>query len=119
MALIFTLPFPPRECSPNARVHWGVKARAASEYRQTCKVLGRSAYNKGNAPLQDRVDVSITFVLTSKRRRDLDNLVAMFKPGMDGLVDGGLLRDDSIWDIRVTFDAELGKYPGVKVSLGG
>jgi Holliday junction resolvase RusA-like endonuclease len=38
----------------------------------------------------------VTFVVPDKRRRDLDNLVSSVKPQMDGIVDAGILRDDSL-----------------------
>ena len=39
----------------------------------------------------------VTFILPTKRRYDLDNLLATLKPELDGIVDSGLLVDDSIY----------------------
>lgn len=50
-------------------------------------------------PLRDVV-ISIAFGVPDRRRRDLDNLIASTKPLIDGLVDAGLIVDDSISVIR-------------------
>ena len=36
--LVITLPLPPKELSPNTRVHWGRKARATKKYRLVATV---------------------------------------------------------------------------------
>ncbi|GAI70310.1 unnamed protein product [marine sediment metagenome] len=38
--------------------------------------------------------LNLTFVFAEQRRRDRDNLLATFKPGLDAIVDAGLLLDD-------------------------
>ena len=36
------LPWPPKELSPNARVHWTKKAKAAKAYRLECFILAKA-----------------------------------------------------------------------------
>ena len=92
------LPFPPRELSPNARVHWRVRARATAEYREACGWAAKTAIQQAAGmvfPLTPPVEAEVTFIVPDRRRRDLvDNLLASLKPVWDGFVDAGLLIDD-------------------------
>jgi crossover junction endodeoxyribonuclease RusA len=89
-----SLPWPHKDLSPNARVHWAVKARRASIYRQvsyfrTLEAPGRRkvAMGPGNA-------LGMTFCPPDARRRDLDNLIASMKSAQDGIA-SALGIDDS------------------------
>ncbi|MDD5095559.1 MAG: endodeoxyribonuclease RusA [Dehalococcoidia bacterium] len=84
---------PPKACSPNARVHWAEKAKQAKRYRELSFLSAKSAMNGWIAP--EKALVQLTFIIPDHRRRDIDNLVASFKSGLDGLVDAGVIRDDS------------------------
>jgi len=39
--------------------------------------------------------IRITYIVPDRRQRDPDNFLAMFKSGIDGLVDAGVLAADS------------------------
>lgn len=75
-------PWPPKTLSPNARVHWATRSRAAKRYRQDCFYLAKCAGLKmpGSAGI-----LSLTFCPPDRRKRDDDNLVAAFKAGRDGI----------------------------------
>jgi crossover junction endodeoxyribonuclease RusA len=109
------LAFPPAALSPNAREHWSTKAGAAREYRFACKVDALNV--RGARPAGVHTLMTITFILKDKRRRDFDNLIAAFKPGLDGLVDAGILEDDSVWKYTPTYRVELGKKPAVRIEV--
>jgi crossover junction endodeoxyribonuclease RusA len=74
------LAFPPAALSPNAREHWSTKAGAAREYRFACKVDALNV--RWARPAGVHTLMTITFILKDKRRRDFDNLIAAFKPGV-------------------------------------
>jgi len=80
---------------PNAarRIHWAVKSKVAANARQQAKMLGLAG--KGNWQAPERAKVTYRFYVANKRRRDLDGLVSACKPFIDGLVDAGILKDDS------------------------
>ncbi len=42
-----------------------------------------------------KAQLNLTFVFPEQRRRDTDNLLTRFKPGLDAIVDAGLLLDDA------------------------
>jgi crossover junction endodeoxyribonuclease RusA len=80
---MITLPWPPKELSPNARVHFMAKARATKAYKFDCwatLAAHRSA-------LRGRTDFKVTFHPPSARHFDRDNLIARFKAGQDALSD--------------------------------
>ena len=75
------LPFPPAKLSPNARCHWGVRARAFKAYKNDCVALLLAARNA----LRGRNKFAVTFHPPTAHRFDLDNLVARWKAGCDAL----------------------------------
>lgn len=78
---MISLPWPPRELNPNARVHWSVKARAFKAYRLECW----ATFAAFRSALRGRSAFSFTFHPPSKRRTDLDNCIASIKAGIDAL----------------------------------
>ena len=91
-----TLPWPPRVLSPNMRGHWATKARFAKRYRQECYLRAQAL---GARPLQEEPEtlrIRIVFMPPDRRSRDLDNLLASMKHGLDGLAQA-LGVDDRIF----------------------
>ncbi len=79
------LPWMYKELSPNFRTRslWLIAARR-KEYRKACF---EAAWDAGVRPQLHLILRSITFRLPSKRLYDLDNLIARFKSGQDGLAE--------------------------------
>ena len=87
---------PSRVVSPNARVHWSIRSKAVKKQRieawAQAQIVMHEAEEKGGwreATCQAHVYVR------DNRRRDKDNALASLKATFDGLVDAGLLHDDS------------------------
>jgi len=84
-AISITMPWPPVELSPNFRTRstrW--IARKKKEYRQACAQV---AWDRGVQPGRElRLD-RITFHPPTANLPDLDNAIARFKAGQDGLAD--------------------------------
>ena len=76
--LIF--PFPPSDLSPNARVHWGKKAKAFKAYKESCMWLC-----KGKKGLKGASKFKVTFLPPDARRRDTDNMLGAAKGLFDAL----------------------------------
>ncbi len=122
--ITITLPPPPPELSPNARCGWRAKAAAVQTYRHDCKIEALKQFGEqtgGLRPLHIKpetpVNVTLTFVLKGERRRDIDNLLASFKSGIDGLVDSHLLYDDDVKSWAPSLKYEKGPKAGVRVEL--
>ena len=123
-AIALVLPFPPAALNPNrARTkHRMEVAGIAAAYRQECKIDSLNARRYWEAdgvvfPLKTPVLARLKFVLSSRRRHDIDNLLSAFKPGLDGIVDAGLLADDDCWSLRLAIDIEKGGAQYLRVEL--
>lgn len=84
------LPWPPTALSPNSRSHWAVKAKAAKSYRTVCWALARGI----TVPKGSFIELGLEFCPPTRTRRDLDNLLARMKSGLDGIADA-MGTDDS------------------------
>lgn len=89
-----TLPLPNKALSPNARVHWRSKANAVSEARWLAGEKARVAMAVVGTGTWTRARYTATFIFPDRRSRDLDNLMAMLKPYLDGIADAGLVEND-------------------------
>jgi len=85
------LPFPSKLLGPNARVHHMTKHRLTKDYRASTRLI---AGQHQRLCLQRPV-LGILPVSTTRRRRDLDNVLASLKAALDGLTDAGWWEDDS------------------------
>lgn len=96
------LPWPHRDLSPNARVHWARKARAA---RIASETAFWTAKETGIKPLcADKLNVTITFTPPDARRRDTDNMLASSKSLFDGIA-SAIGVDDSKWNLALRREA--------------
>lgn len=99
--LVFEVGLPYRELSSNGNIHWRTKTRLVKEYREEAKVIAASAMllAKWVAPL--RVDIALEFGTKGGRKvrryqpRDEQNAIAAAKSLIDGVVDAGVVADDS------------------------
>lgn len=73
----------------NQRLHWAKRAKATKRLRET----GRDAA-VFLTPVQ-RAHITVTVGWPDRRRRDVTNIQPTIKGLVDGMVDAGLLPDDS------------------------
>ena len=110
-----TLPWPDSRLLPNRKLHWALKATAARNARTTAWAI---AYGADWSHQISACMARVTFYPPDKRRRDLDNLLRACKPYWDGMVDAGLLVDDScIKEISVRMGEPDKTNPRVEISL--
>lgn len=93
------LPWTKPPLSANDRDHWRVKARKVADIRDVaCYGVIHTVVPDLIAAPRDcqRIAVGLTYVPRDKRRRDPDNLVVpLFKALVDGIVDAGIVPDDT------------------------
>ncbi|HHA2878405.1 TPA: hypothetical protein ACOFC6_002251 [Stenotrophomonas maltophilia] len=80
------LPWPHKDLSPNGRVHWSARAKAAKKARAQAYILAVA----GGCNLwksEGRLHLYITFHPPTKLLPDDDNMLARFKPYRDGIAD--------------------------------
>ena len=89
-----TLALPPKELSPNARVHWAKKSRAVRAYRALAMAVARGYFAGNDPPRLTQAKCQATFFHKDRRRRDPDNLLSSLKQVWDGFVDAKIFKDD-------------------------
>lgn len=104
-SLTINLPLPPKACSPNFKGHWAEKGRATKQYREAARMLCYAAKPKDWDA--ERISIKPEFFLSRHDTRgyhplDKQNAIASLKAAIDGLVDAGLLPNDSnnkiVWE---------------------
>jgi Holliday junction resolvase RusA-like endonuclease len=85
--LTFDWPRPP--LTANQRLHWRKKADITRKVRRAATLLAR------DVPTLDKITVDLAWVVNTKHRRDVDNLVPTLKALCDGLVDADIVPDDT------------------------
>lgn len=96
-----TLPWPSPKLNPNKarRLHWGKRASTAKRYKQDCGWACKAA---GLRPVAfTHAAVTITFHPPDAQRRDIDNMLAAIKAGLDA-VSAAVGIDDSLFDLNLT-----------------
>lgn len=86
-----------RVLTPNGRAHWRQKAKCMRKDKEAVYVAVRSLGGSSrDSPALTHAHVKVTFYVTVAARRDADNLLSSLKGVLDGLVDAGVLVDDSL-----------------------
>lgn len=88
---MIVLPWPPRELSPNARIHHMAKAKVTRAYREAAYWLAHQV----RRPIagEGEVMVRCEFYPPDRRRRDLDGMFSSIKAGLDGIADSVGVND--------------------------
>lgn len=99
------LPWPPKELSPNARIHFRAKAAAVKAYREQAYWIARAA-EVPPVGTDGGIALRFDFHPPDKRRRDLDNMLASIKSGVDGIADA-LCVDDQRFGFWLSREAPV------------
>lgn len=75
--------------------HWAARGAQVAKVRELAATLCREQIAAGNLDVLDPVVVTLVWFAPDRRARDADNPVATLKPICDGLVDAGLVPDDT------------------------
>lgn len=105
--IVLELPWPHKDLSPNARVHFMALSRAKKKYRTDCRYLALAA----KATAQGPQTLAFTFHPPHNRKYDRDNLIASMKAGIDGLADALKINDSDfhLGAIEIGAQAQGGK----------
>ena len=90
VALRVILP-PTGVLTTNQRLHW----RQRADRTRTIRTLAHVLYHQARFGCFDRVHVTVEVSYPDRRRRDVHNLLPTVKAAIDGMVDAGMLDDDS------------------------
>lgn len=111
------LPWPSKELSPNGRVHWAAKAKAAKKARAHAHASSLSCGLRGWAR-EGRIHLHVTFYPPTRMIPDDDNMLARFKPYRDGIADA-LGIDDKRFISHPLVSTEVRKGGQVVVRITG
>ncbi|PZS42748.1 hypothetical protein [Stenotrophomonas maltophilia] len=112
------LPWPHKDLSPNGRVHWAKKAKAAKKARADAGCLAFLAGWRKTDFQELRVHLWITFHPPTRMIPDDDNMLARFKPYRDGIADA-LGIDDKRFISHPLVSTEVRKGGQVVVRITG
>lgn len=105
---------PGRPPTANARRHWRLIARDNEEWAATARAHAMQALERWEGQTGLRwhparaATLRVVFGVHTRAVRDLDNLICSIKPELDGIVQAGLLVDDSVRVIReISFSVEF------------
>ena len=111
----FTLPFPDGKLNPNRIVYFRVRAVIKSTYKATCYRIIKSACLGRRLETTGRIPVTIIFHAPDKRGRDLDNLLASMKSGLDGVAIALGVNDRQFRPVTIDFADSV--FKGGKVEI--
>jgi len=101
---MITLPWPPKELNPNARVHWSKLAKYKKLYRTECWAAAKQSARPNT---EGKIHLSIVFYPPNRQKRDLDNMLASLKAGLDGIADAWGV-DDNRFVLTIDVSDEIG-----------
>lgn len=123
-ALTFEVSLPYRELSPNGYKHWRTVSAAKREYRREVCLVATYAAREQGWQRPARAVVSLAFGIKGGRQvqryqpQDEANALNAFKAGLDGIVDAGVVADDSRKHLsigRVEITSDDGPFVRVEV----
>lgn len=94
--------------------HWGATNAERASWRKYAWATAKAAKAQ---PITDMAFLHVRIFLADRRKRDEDNMRGALKPVIDGLVDAGIIRGDSIYDIETFYSFGLVKPAGFKISI--
>jgi crossover junction endodeoxyribonuclease RusA len=116
--LTVVLPLPPKELSPNARVHWGRKARMSKRYKLAAMAATDGALVEAGRPegMWDAAQLKVCLYNRTAHRRSSLNLIASMKSAFDGIAIS-LGVDDAHWVHLPPVQEKDAKDPRVEVLI--
>jgi len=106
------LPYETPPLTANQRMHHMARHRHVKALRGTTALLARAAH----VPPLGVCRVTLTWFVNTRHRRDADNIVPTLKAACDGLVDAGVVPDDTP-DLMAKLMPVIEYRPGVRQSL--
>ncbi len=109
-------PWPQKELSPNARVHWSKKSKAAKALRRVSHLLTLEAGIRG-VDWDGDIHLWVDYYPPDKRARDQDNMIAASKAIFDGLADA-LSVNDKRFRLHPYVQDEIGGMVKIRITPG-
>lgn len=108
------LPWPNSDLSPNKRIHWAQKAKAAKAAKRVGHLCALES--KATIDWEGEIHLWITFYPPDRRVRDDDNCIGAFKHYRDGIAQA-LGVNDSRFRMHPWLSDEVVKHGAVVVKI--
>lgn len=97
--MIIELPYPNKDLMPNRKngKHWASTKKVKDQAIEDAYYLALQARKQAIMSTEGLIPMTITYIQSDKRYRDLDNLLAASKASIDGIA-RALNVDDSIFE---------------------
>lgn len=123
----FSVPLPPRSCSPNGnKGSWRMKYSGSTRYRTLSRLFAANALMQCDTKPR-RVRLHLEFCLKGGRKeafygyqpRDVDNAIAAFKGAKDGIADAlGIPDSARFMELgAVTLRVDVGPFVRVRIEV--
>lgn len=113
--IAITLPWPPKELSPNSRTHWRKKAPITKAYRAACWALCKQTGVR--VDWDGDIHVWVDYYPPDRRARDQDNMLSSSKALFDGLADA-LGVNDKRFRLHPFVRDEIGGMIKIRITTG-
>lgn len=107
--------WPAAALSPNARMHWAIKARAVKKYRHDSLFEAKYQAPNWTRP-SGKLTLEVEFYPPQRRAYDRDNLLARMKSGIDGVADGLGINDKEFTTMVVKVAEQLGGFVMLRIT---
>ena len=107
------LPFPAKELSPNARLHWAKVAKVKKAHRADAYYTALPF--RGIYTGDEKLRLELKFYKPSRRAMDRDNLLSRMKASLDGIADGLGINDRNFDPVVVSVADQIGGYVEIKI----
>jgi Holliday junction resolvase RusA-like endonuclease len=91
--ILIEIPGLPKMYNQFKNMHWAAKAKHVKQWKQLVFI---SLVSKKLIPASPYSKARLKLVRCSSAPPDFDNIAQSFKPVLDGLVEAGVLQDDSL-----------------------
>ena len=100
---MLVLDWPPSILSPNNRSHWARKAPVKARFKSDCFFLAKKNGDPQFHAGMGTIPLTLIFHPPSKRKYDIDNLLASMKAGLDGIAEAWGVNDTRFRPITIDF----------------
>jgi crossover junction endodeoxyribonuclease RusA len=111
------VPWPDKRLSPNARVHWAAKSKAAKTARDIAALKTKIWLMQNGEADPDACIMAYVFHPKDNRRRDDDNLAASMKPSRDGIAQALGIDDHRLYTGRAVIMPADKLNPRVEIEI--
>lgn len=115
LGVMLKFPWPAKELSPNARVHWSKKHKASKRLRTESYIITNASNMK--IDWEGDIHLWIDFYPPDKRHRDQDNMISACKSMLDGMADA-LGVNDKRFRLHPFVKDQTGGFVTIKITGG-